>query len=253
MNIGRSIRCIREEHNMSQEEFAQIFFVTRQTVSNWENERSFPDLSTIVKISDTFAVSLDKLLKEDREMVNKISDECEKGKRWSKIRRTVFLIISVLIILMLTAFAVYGAVWHSRKKLLEGRFNGYVKELGFAETGERYYVLDTPEGAAYKLSHQEMPPLWDFCTDFHAKFIYGSFETEDSVMTVTISGGEMCSLKITDKSGAEEDVYLSLSADGGLRNADRQDKLILMRYQENSDMIRRIVQEGTEIYNKVYA
>ncbi|MDE5835041.1 MAG: helix-turn-helix domain-containing protein, partial [Ruminococcus sp.] len=92
MNIGKSIRRIRTENNMSQEDFAEIFFVTRQTVSNWENEKSYPDLSTIVKISDRFGVSLDTLLKGDMEMVNEISEKASIGIKWNRIRRTVFIV-----------------------------------------------------------------------------------------------------------------------------------------------------------------
>lgn len=44
MKIGETILRLREEKKMSQEEFAQYFHVTRQTISNWEKEKSFPDL-----------------------------------------------------------------------------------------------------------------------------------------------------------------------------------------------------------------
>lgn len=72
MNIGSKIIEIRKKRNMTQEDFAKIFHVTRQTVSNWENQKSYPDLQTLVQISDEFDVSLDTLLKEDMVMVKKI-------------------------------------------------------------------------------------------------------------------------------------------------------------------------------------
>ena len=59
---------------MTQEDFAKIFHVTRQTVSNWENQKSYPDLQTLVQISDEFDVSIDTLLKEDMVMVKKIDN-----------------------------------------------------------------------------------------------------------------------------------------------------------------------------------
>ena len=40
MEIGKQIQNIRKEHNLSQEQFGKMFHVTRQTVSNWENEVS---------------------------------------------------------------------------------------------------------------------------------------------------------------------------------------------------------------------
>ena len=44
MKLGKEIQQIRKERGMTQEAFGQLFHVTRQTVSNWENEKSYPDL-----------------------------------------------------------------------------------------------------------------------------------------------------------------------------------------------------------------
>jgi len=65
MGIGKQIQSIRKEKNLTQEEFANCFYVTRQTVSNWENERCYPDLHTLVAISNCFNISLDILIKDD--------------------------------------------------------------------------------------------------------------------------------------------------------------------------------------------
>lgn len=78
MQLGQAIAQIRKERGLTQEAFAKMFSVTRQTVSNWENEKSYPDLSTLVKISDEFNVSLDVLLKGDFRMVKKIDKKIKK-------------------------------------------------------------------------------------------------------------------------------------------------------------------------------
>ena len=80
MNLGKTILNIRKERNLTQEEFGQLFHVTRQTVSNWENEKSYPDLRTLVEISNQFEISLDKLIKEDVEMVKNIDKERMRGR-----------------------------------------------------------------------------------------------------------------------------------------------------------------------------
>lgn len=59
MNIAATIIEIRKQRKMTQEDFAKLFHVTRQTVSNWENEKSYPDIKTLVEISDEFDISLD--------------------------------------------------------------------------------------------------------------------------------------------------------------------------------------------------
>ncbi len=75
MNIGNQIATIRKEQQLTQEKFGELFHVTRQTVSNWENEKSYPDLQTLVDISNRFDISLDTLLKEDSKMVAAIDRE----------------------------------------------------------------------------------------------------------------------------------------------------------------------------------
>lgn len=75
MNLGSQILKIRKEKALTQEEFGKLFHVTRQTVSNWENEKSYPDLQTLVDLSDHFGISLDVLLKQDTKMVRAIDKE----------------------------------------------------------------------------------------------------------------------------------------------------------------------------------
>lgn len=75
MNIGSQILAIRKEQQLTQEKFGELFHVTRQTVSNWENEKSYPDLQILIDISDRFELSLDTLLKGDSKMVKAIDRE----------------------------------------------------------------------------------------------------------------------------------------------------------------------------------
>ena len=69
MELGKRIAEIRKEHGLTQEGLAEICSVTRQTISNWENGKSYPDLETLVLISDTFDVSLDVNCFEIRQLI----------------------------------------------------------------------------------------------------------------------------------------------------------------------------------------
>ena len=80
MNIGNQILNIRKEKQLTQEQFGALFHVTRQTVSNWENEKSYPDLQMLIDISNQFEISLDTLIKEDSKMVKTIDKERVLGK-----------------------------------------------------------------------------------------------------------------------------------------------------------------------------
>ena len=80
MNIGNQILNIRKEKQLTQEQFGALFHVTRQTVSNWKNEKSYPDLQMLIDISNQFEISLDTLIKEDSKMVKTIDKERVLGK-----------------------------------------------------------------------------------------------------------------------------------------------------------------------------
>src|SRR5574344_1353754 len=69
MELGKRIVKIRKDNKLNQDDFAEKYYVTRQTISNWENEKSYPDLETLVKISNDFNISLDTLLKEDDRII----------------------------------------------------------------------------------------------------------------------------------------------------------------------------------------
>lgn len=84
MKLSQTIVEIRKKNELTQEELAKEFNVTRQTVSNWENGKSYPDLFTLIDISDKFGCSLDSMLKEDTDMTEAMSKSIELGKKYQK-------------------------------------------------------------------------------------------------------------------------------------------------------------------------
>ena len=64
MNIGNQIKKYREQLKISQEELADKIFVTRQTISNWENNKNYPDIKSLSLLSYNLNVSLDDLVLE---------------------------------------------------------------------------------------------------------------------------------------------------------------------------------------------
>lgn len=70
LDIGKKIRNSRKEAGITQEKAAELVGVSRQTISNWENEKSYPDIISVIKMSDCYGVSLDYLLKGEKTMQN---------------------------------------------------------------------------------------------------------------------------------------------------------------------------------------
>ena len=75
MNIGTRIKKFRENQNISQDELALKVFVSRQTVSNWETNKSYPDIKSLTMLSNIFNVSLDNFIRGDLEEMRKIIDK----------------------------------------------------------------------------------------------------------------------------------------------------------------------------------
>ena len=64
MQLGKNLKIARQNSGYTQEEVANILFVSQQTISNWEKEISTPSVSDLVKISNLYQVSVDTLLKD---------------------------------------------------------------------------------------------------------------------------------------------------------------------------------------------
>lgn len=99
LTIGERIKKYRNEKGLTQEELSKILLVSRSAISNWEIGRNYPDLDSIVLLSDIFEISLDELLKEDNTMVTKISKEQKRGKLNKKL---VVYLLGVIVFLLLT-------------------------------------------------------------------------------------------------------------------------------------------------------
>ena len=62
MELGKNLEEERESYHFTQKEVADILHVSRQTVSNWERDVSYPDLESLVYLSDLYHISVDQLL-----------------------------------------------------------------------------------------------------------------------------------------------------------------------------------------------
>lgn len=96
MELGKQIRKYRKEQSLSQDELAEKVYVSRQTISNWENDKSYPDVNSLILLSEVFHTSIDNLIKGDIEVM-KEQVKNEDRKEFEKISR----IFSVLFLAMM--------------------------------------------------------------------------------------------------------------------------------------------------------
>lgn len=102
MELGKKIKYYRNEKAVTQDELAERVFVSRQTISNWENDKSYPDINSILLLSEVLDVPIDNLIKGD---VEQMKDEINTGEvREIKIYSTmmqVFLLLAVVLLIPL--------------------------------------------------------------------------------------------------------------------------------------------------------
>ena len=97
MEFANQLKKYRTEKNLSQEQLAEEIFVTRQTISNWETEKSYPDVHSLMLLSSLFQVSLDQLLKGDIEiMKNEIKKEDIAQFNKYSVMYTISLLVTVV-------------------------------------------------------------------------------------------------------------------------------------------------------------
>ena len=65
MSFRDNLQTLRAEKNMTQEQLAMLLGVSRQSVTKWEAERSYPEMDKLLKMCDIFECSLDELVKGD--------------------------------------------------------------------------------------------------------------------------------------------------------------------------------------------
>ena len=93
MNLSKQIKKYRDREGFSQEDLAEKIYVSRQTISNWENERSYPDIHNLLLLSVLFDVSLDDLVKGDMEMMKNNLQQVKFNKLGQVM--AIFLILAV--------------------------------------------------------------------------------------------------------------------------------------------------------------
>ena len=104
--------------NLSQEELAEKIYVTRQSISNWENGKTYPDIHSLLLLSSLFGISLDQLVKGDIEiMKDEIKkEEIAKMNRYGKIYTLMLIATAVSAVplfmwLGVWAFIPWGMIW----------------------------------------------------------------------------------------------------------------------------------------------
>lgn len=100
MKISEMLKEKRKEYQLTQEQVAEKIFVSRKTISNWETEKTIPDIESVIRLAHLFDLSLDNLLLEGSDVVKNI----KKQERIVTLIKWQILPISMMIIFVLIHF-----------------------------------------------------------------------------------------------------------------------------------------------------
>ncbi len=108
MDFGEQVKELRKKESLTQEQFAQKLNVTRQAVSNWENNRNLPDIEMLIKFSNVFKVSLDQLILGGTNMNNMTEKLIKDGSetRRAKINLATAVVGAVLMLMGFMCFVI---------------------------------------------------------------------------------------------------------------------------------------------------
>lgn len=103
MEIGQKLKKARTQSGYTQEEVAEKINVSRQTVSNWENEKSYSNILSVIELSDLYSISLDDLLKGDSKMIVHLEESTNIVKSNKKLIGAI--IGNIILLIVMIAFS----------------------------------------------------------------------------------------------------------------------------------------------------
>lgn len=100
MDFSNKLKIEREKRGWSQEELAQKLYVSRQSVSKWENGKNYPNIEVIIELSNLFDITIDALLKNDEDLKDKIIQDSKLSWQ-SKVLFILGMIIAIIQVSMI--------------------------------------------------------------------------------------------------------------------------------------------------------
>ena len=125
MQFSDKLKQARQQHHLTQMQVGTQLHVSAKTISSWENGRSFPDISTLVSISDLYQISLDQLLREDQDIVQHYETISKQAQRYQKYFQITYF-LNILLILAIWAVQITSS---NSKQILAWLFLALVVNL----------------------------------------------------------------------------------------------------------------------------
>ncbi|MFW7363201.1 helix-turn-helix domain-containing protein [Vagococcus fluvialis] len=220
MNIGKEIKVRRTELNLTQEDLAKKLNVSRTAISNWEQQRNYPDMELLVTISDELDISLDKLLRGDSKMVKELSLDYKKKKRYKVI---IAISIAITLLLTITIFNLWStkvSIFNTNDLVIESIEKVEIPEkivAGKKIKKDYKYILKVKNTARFKTFDSSNWSMNNYEQDGK---VYVSFQARN---TLNIFSNKTSKLEIPNFSGQsghyniDKDIYLQGNSPNDLK------------------------------------
>ncbi|MGV3235943.1 helix-turn-helix domain-containing protein [Latilactobacillus curvatus] len=106
MNFGETLQTKRKAEGLTQEDLANKLLVSSKTISNWETNKTTPDIDNVIRISRLFDISLNNLLLEGSTMVENIKKKAEIKQ--SKVYLACSSITNLVFLFILAVSPIFG-------------------------------------------------------------------------------------------------------------------------------------------------
>lgn len=123
MELSRQLKTRREEQGLSQDEVAKAIFVSRQTISNWETDKTYPDVQSLLLLSQLYDTSIDELVRGD---AGRIQQVVERDSRKMRLLSYGMIGFSLLAFLFLLGFSLAWPEPSSFARMSKGNIAGGV-------------------------------------------------------------------------------------------------------------------------------
>ena len=241
MDLGSRIKKIRKDNNLTQDDFAEKYNITRQTISSWENSKSYPDIETLVRISDDFSISLDKLLKEDKKMIEKIT----KSQKDSIIYKRLLVILGIIVgVIVISYFALPFCSELKIQHQLETTINNYK----FVKNSDGTYKYDYNDNITYEIPNPKNLKPSGYNFRFFEKTLYCNINLDSSYLKLTWIDDNYFDADVIEKQTNRVIDNIGLL---GNKSIDQISE-ITKRVDIDKNLLKEAIKKGNEIYNKTY-
>lgn len=178
MDVGKIIKEKRSEKNMTQEDLANEFFVSRQLISKWENGKSYPDLEQLLKLSDFFDLTLDELMRGDKKMTARLNFNLKKKN----------IMLGIIVILLVIIASIGYFYWSQQMIQLTPEDIEIVsieknkvstKNIYNSEIHEKQTL---PEDVSYKIKFKSKKKF----IRIHTAHVFETVDSKDPIIYVNI-------------------------------------------------------------------